>query len=177
MGGELRGESVLGDGSCFTLSLPVSAANPLAPAPAPAPAVAESFPGRRVLVVEDNLINQRVAAGFLHRLRCEVDVANNGVEGLGKALSEHYDAIFMDAMMPVMDGFEATEELRRREPAGCHVPVIGLTALATEEDRARCLAAGMDDFLSETGGLPIVKQGPGTMARRQIAPPNAAPIL
>ena len=63
------------------------------------------------------------------------------------ALSTRYDAIIMDAMMPIMDGFETTAELRRREPHGVRVPVIGLTALATEEDRQRCLAVGMDDYI------------------------------
>ena len=101
----------------------------------------------RILVVEDNLINQRVAVGLLRRLDCSADVADNGVEALKMALATRYDAIIMDAMMPIMDGFETTAELRRREPHGVRVPVIGLTALATEEDRNRCLAAGMDDYL------------------------------
>ncbi|MFN0102886.1 MAG: ATP-binding protein [Bryobacteraceae bacterium] len=149
MGGDIGVASLLGEGSCFTLSLPLNPGDPLAAAPSIPVLAQSSFPGRRVLVAEDNLINQRVAVGLLRRLDCDVDVAENGVEALAKALATPYDAIFMDAMMPVMDGFEATAELRRREPAGSRVPVIGLTALATEDDRDRCLAAGMDDFLSK----------------------------
>jgi CheY-like chemotaxis protein len=147
MGGDINVASRLGHGSRFTLSLPMdSNPGPVAATSLTADAPA-TFPGRRILVVEDNLINQRVAAGLLRRLRCEVDVADNGVQALQKALAAPYDAIFMDAMMPVMDGFEATVELRRREPDGTRVPVIGLTALATVEDRQRCLDAGMDDYL------------------------------
>jgi PAS domain S-box-containing protein len=147
MGGDLTVTSVLGEGSRFTLLLPMPDGVVVAATPAVADHRPAAFPGRRILVVEDNLINQRVAAGFLRRLGCEVDLAADGVEGLRKALSRSYDAILMDAMMPIMDGFEATVELRRRERSDVHVPVIGLTALATEEDRNRCLASGMDDYL------------------------------
>ncbi|MBL8238060.1 MAG: PAS domain S-box protein [Bryobacterales bacterium] len=161
MGGDLIGESVLGDGSRFTLRLPGTGAPLVEEARRAVPEETGSFSGRRVLVVEDNPVNQRVAAGFLRRLQCEVDVASNGVEGLSKALASSYDAVFMDAMMPVMDGFEATEELRRREPAGCRVPVIGLTALASEADRERCLAAGMDDYLAKPADFRALRDALG----------------
>jgi PAS domain S-box-containing protein len=146
MGGDITVNSRVGDGSRFALTLPFDSEAPPAPGAlaSPQPAV---LSGRRILVVEDNLINQRVAVGLLRRLDCHADVADNGVEALQLALSNHYDAIIMDAMMPIMDGFETTAELRRREPDGVRVPVIGLTALATEEDRQRCLAAGMDDYI------------------------------
>jgi PAS domain S-box-containing protein len=146
MGGDITVNSRVGDGSRFALMLPFDSEAPPAPGAlaSPQPAV---LSGRRILVVEDNLINQRVAVGLLRRLDCHADVADNGVEALQLALSNHYDAIIMDAMMPIMDGFETTAELRRREPDGVRVPVIGLTALATEEDRQRCLAAGMDDYI------------------------------
>lgn len=147
MGGDITVSSRLGEGSRFTLTLPLTTDGTIPSLAVPAPVEPTEFPGRRILVVEDNLINQRVAAGLLRRLRCKVDLAENGVEALQMALSSSYDAILMDAMMPIMDGFEATTELRRRESQGTRVPVIGLTALATVEDRQRCLAAGMDDFL------------------------------
>lgn len=146
MGGDITVSSRIGDGSRFTLTLPFNSHVPTAPA-TPAQTEPLVFSGRRILVVEDNLINQRVAVGLLRRLDCSADVADNGVEALKMALSTRYDAIIMDAMMPIMDGFETTAELRRREPHGVRVPVIGLTALATEEDRQRCLAAGMDDYI------------------------------
>ena len=146
MGGDITVSSAVGDGSRFTFTLPFNGESLPAPVAlaTPEPVV---FSGRRILVVEDNLINQRVAVGLLRRLDCHADVADNGVDALQLALSNHYDAVIMDAMMPIMDGFETTAELRRREPEGTRVPVIGLTALATEEDRKRCLAAGMDDYL------------------------------
>lgn len=157
MGGEISVSSRLGEGARFELILPLgktSGGVVTAEATAAALALApKTHPGRRILVVEDNHLNQRVAAGLLRRLDCEVDVADNGVDALRLALANPYDAIFMDAMMPVMDGFETTAELRRREPAGRHSIVIGLTALATQEDRERCLEAGMDDYLPKPTNL------------------------
>ena len=157
MGGVIAVTSRLGEGSRFTLSLPLTEASPEYTAcGAPAPLI-QTFEGRRVLVVEDNHINQRVAAGLLHRLQCDVDIAANGVEALKMALATPYDAILMDAMMPVMDGFEATAEIRRRESAGSRVPIIGITALATNDDRQRCLDAGMDDYLSKPIDLDVLR--------------------
>jgi PAS domain S-box-containing protein len=147
MGGDIVVSSVLGEGSRFTLCLPLMTVDSPETATTAPIATPGSFAGRRILVVEDNIINQRVSAGMLRRLGCEVDVAGNGVEALAKAIAIRYDAILMDAMMPVMDGFDATSEIRRREPAGSHIPIVGLTALASDEDRDRCLAAGMDDYL------------------------------
>jgi PAS domain S-box-containing protein len=156
MGGELTVDSTLGNGARFTLTVPAAGQQqgygPDAAAHAAEP-FSEPLTGRRVLVVEDNAINQRVAAGMLRRLQCEVDVAGDGVEALRLAVSGNYDAILMDAMMPVMDGFESTAEIRRREPAGRHTPIIGLTALATDEDQRRCLEAGMDDYIAKPANL------------------------
>ncbi|MBI2688471.1 MAG: PAS domain S-box protein [Acidobacteria bacterium] len=149
MGGDLTVTSSVGRGSRFVLSLPADSSAESTYSPPDTLAIRARFPGRRILVVEDNHINQRVAAGLLRRLECQVDVASTGVEALQMALPANYDAIFMDAMMPIMDGFETTAELRRREPTGRRVPIIGLTALASEEDRERCLAAGMDDYISK----------------------------
>lgn len=157
MGGNIRVTSRLGEGSRFTLVLPWRNGQTLPEKSSPVERTDAKFTGRRVLIVEDNHINQRVAAGMLRRLDCDVDVAGNGVEGLQMALTNRYDAILMDAMMPVMDGFEATNELRRREQEGRRVPVIGLTALATEEDRQRCKEAGMDDYLSKPAGMDTLR--------------------
>jgi signal transduction histidine kinase/CheY-like chemotaxis protein len=103
----------------------------------------------RLLVVEDNRVNQKVALRLLERLGCQVDLAANGEEGVRMSEAVHYDILFMDCRMPVMDGFEATAEIRRREGPGRHGIVVAMTANALQEDRDRCLEAGMDDYISK----------------------------
>ncbi len=104
----------------------------------------------RILLVEDNTINQEVATLMLQGFGCQVDVADNGVKALEAVASTDYDLILMDCNMPEMDGLEATRWLRQHEEETLHhLPVIALTANAMQEDRERCLAAGMDDFLSK----------------------------
>ncbi|MCA9649964.1 MAG: response regulator [Myxococcales bacterium] len=105
--------------------------------------------GLRVLVVEDNAVNQKVAQRMLTGLGCRVDVAGDGREAIELWEVAAYDLVFMDLQMPVMDGLEATVELRRREPAGARVPVVAMTAHVLATDRERCLAAGMDDYISK----------------------------
>ena len=103
-----------------------------------------------VLVVDDNPVNQKVAAKMLEKLGFVVDLAGNGKEAL-EALTHHaYNVIFMDCQMPEMDGFEATAEIRKREANGeKHVPIIAMTANAMTGDKEHCLEAGMDDFVSK----------------------------
>ena len=104
----------------------------------------------RILVVEDNNINQEVVTLMLQDFGCQVDVADNGFKALESLDRTDYDLILMDCHMPEMDGFETTRRLRQREKATeHHMPVVALTANVTKEDRERCLAAGMDDFLSK----------------------------
>ncbi|MFN8586896.1 MAG: response regulator [Candidatus Eisenbacteria bacterium] len=117
---------------------------------APSGPEAPSAPRWRVLVAEDNAINQKVAVRMLTKLGCRVDVGANGREAVDLWRQLPYDVVFMDCQMPEMDGFEATREIRRLEkPDGRRTPIVALTANAMAGDRDRCLEAGMDDFVSK----------------------------
>jgi CheY-like chemotaxis protein len=111
---------------------------------------APPFPGLRVLVAEDNPVNQRVATLILERLGCAVDIACDGAQAVEMWSRRTYDAVLMDCQMPELDGFEATAAIRRAERTlGNHIPIIAMTANAMTGDRERCLRAGMDSYLSK----------------------------
>ncbi len=104
----------------------------------------------KVLVVDDNVVNQKIAARMLERCGCRVDIASNGREAVEASAHMAYDHIFMDCQMPEMDGFAATAAIRQREArTGAHVPIIAMTANAMQGSRERCLEAGMDDYVSK----------------------------
>ncbi|HXL78314.1 MAG TPA: response regulator [Candidatus Eisenbacteria bacterium] len=110
----------------------------------------------RILIVEDNAANLKLAVRMVERLGYRADVAGNGTEALNVLGQVRYDAVLMDCQMPEMDGYEATREIRRGENDRRHLPIIAMTASAMAGDRERCLAAGMDDYISKPVKLHIV---------------------
>lgn len=150
MGGKVGVESAAGSGATFWIELPLRVASPsdeLRPAREDLPA--RKFPGRRVLLMEDNAINQTLIVRLLRTLECDVDVASNGQAGLEMWRKTRYDAILVDCQMPVLDGYGATARIRSEETGRARTPIIALTASAIAGDRERCMAVGMDGYLSK----------------------------
>jgi signal transduction histidine kinase/CheY-like chemotaxis protein len=194
MGGQIGADSSAGGGSTFWFVLPLAPAarSPLFAEDAlvaellaertegSATAVVAADPGgsrpsregTRVLVVEDNAVNQQVATHMLKNMGCDVDIAQHGREALVRLSSASYDLVLMDCQMPHMDGYEATRIIRDRSSAVLNhdVCVIAMTANAFAEDRARCLGAGMHDFLAK----PVSQQALGDMLTKWLGPPRAA---
>lgn len=146
MSGELTVESQAGSGSTFTVKVPLPLAVAVRPESAPEPSAEMRA---RVLVVEDNIINRRVAEAFLRKLGCTVEIAENGEAAINHWRGGGYDIILMDCQMPELDGYDTTRRIRALENGGRRTPIIAMTAYAMTGDRETCLEAGMDDYLSK----------------------------
>ena len=162
MAGAITVESMPGKGSSFsyTTSL-LPAIQRQASAQAVKPPIA-SMVNRttplRILVADDNEINQVVACKFLQKLGCQVEVARNGREAVDSIAQATYDAVLMDCEMPEMDGYDATQEIRRQEQnTSRHLPIIALTGHASSEDEQKCRQAGMDDVVTKPITLPTLR--------------------
>ncbi|MCQ6258147.1 ATP-binding protein [Pseudomonas sp. Q11] len=151
MGGTLRAQSEEGRGSVFTLEIPLalSQKTPMALAPRlPDGNGSGHGEGRNVLLVEDNPVNQTVIEAMLRSLGFTVSIAADGAQAIRSAESLMFEAILMDCRLPIIDGYEATRQIRQLPGCG-EVPIIALTANALQGDREACLAAGMNDYLAK----------------------------
>jgi signal transduction histidine kinase/CheY-like chemotaxis protein len=122
---------------------------------------AKTFPSSlslRILLAEDNVVNQRVAMGMLGKMGHRITLATNGLEALEQWRRSNFDLILMDVQMPEMTGLQATQQIRREEAMGAHVPIVAMTASAMSEERDRCLAAGMDNFISKPVSSKVIEQ-------------------
>jgi CheY-like chemotaxis protein len=150
MGGEISVSSEEGKGTTFEFNI-------ILPPLEESKTVVRAVPAENgsnelsaeILLVEDNLVNQKVAAAMIKKYGCVVTAANNGAEALKMIPDTHFDLIFMDCQMPVMDGFETTRAIREMVGEISKIPIVAMTAHALKEDRQRCLDAGMDDYLTK----------------------------
>jgi signal transduction histidine kinase/CheY-like chemotaxis protein len=170
MGGAIGLKSMPGQGTTVTFtayfilapgSQPAVASGPQRPARTvtlPAPQMAAGSLSLKILLAEDNLVNQRVAMTMLGKMGHRITLATNGREALERWRQSDYDLILMDVQMPEMSGLEAATQIRREEATGAHVPIVAMTAHAMSEERDRCLAAGMDDFISKPVSYKVIEQ-------------------
>jgi PAS domain S-box-containing protein len=177
LGGEIHATSSPGQGSTFSFTVPCEMALGTSGADRAALALPRTRRRARVLVAEDDRVNQIVAVGQLERLGCVVDVAHDGRQAVEMCRRPLYDAILMDCQMPKLDGYDAVREIRRLAGAAGRVPIIAMTAHAMEGSREKCLAAGMNDFLGKPlRGAELAE----VLARNNVgrpSPPLDAPPL
>lgn len=150
MGGTFTLASELGQGTTATLHFPITQ---VTDPECLEQLMTESFKPRaaRILVVEDNMVNQRVAVGFLKMTDCEFETANNGLEAIMRLSEADFDMILMDCMMPEVDGYEATRRIRAGDSGASRmrIPIVALTADDSPDARQNCLRAGMDDYMTK----------------------------
>ncbi|CAM0553402.1 Sensor histidine kinase RcsC [Vreelandella titanicae] len=171
MQGRLGVKSQLGQGSTFWCELPLIAADPVSRTLPPSPK--RDFTGTTLLLVEDNAVNRKVAMGLLARLGCDVVWAENGHDALAMAESQQVHLIFMDIQLPDMDGLAVTQRLREQGGWLASVPIVAMTAGGAEDDRKRCLAAGMDDYITKPLSLAALSN---VLALQLFATPDATPL-
>lgn len=176
LGGELGMSSTVGVGSIFWFELgvvPVSREE--ASGLAAKVVTEETLPRCRILLVEDNKVNQIVATRFLARLGQDVEIANDGAEAVSISRGQAFDLILMDMQMPVMDGIEATKRIIAEGGPSAEVPIIAMTANASDDDRRRCLDAGMKGFESKPVTLERLRKmiAHATSSARETAPTPA----
>jgi two-component system sensor histidine kinase/response regulator len=133
------------------VNLPTNTVTPVA-------GVSESSLSLNILLAEDNLVNQKVAMGMLGKMGHSITLASNGLEAVEQWRQGDFDLILMDVQMPEMNGLQAALQIRREEAIGVHVPIFAMTASAMGEDRDRCLAAGMDDFISKPVSYKVIEE-------------------
>ncbi|WP_095148800.1 ATP-binding protein [Pseudomonas sp. Irchel s3a18] len=149
MGGTLRAQSEEGQGSVFTLEVPLALSRQTLPVPVPrTPAGNHHGEGRNVLLVEDNPVNLTVIEAMLRSLGFTVSIATDGAQAVHSAENQAFEAILMDCRLPTLDGYEATRQIRQLPGCG-ELPIIALTANALQGDREACLSAGMNDYLAK----------------------------
>ncbi|WP_372867294.1 response regulator, partial [Pseudomonas sp.] len=148
MGGTLRGESQEQCGSVFTLEIPLPFSRQLRQITANAPAQEHQGQGQDVLLVEDNPVNQTVIEAMLRSLGYQVCLVGDGAQAVQSVARQHFAAILMDCRLPIMDGYEATRQIRHLT-GQADIPIIALTANALQGDRETCLDAGMNDYLAK----------------------------
>ncbi|MGA3222534.1 MAG: response regulator [Acidobacteriaceae bacterium] len=132
-----------------SMRLAIGAHTPASTNSLPVAEISPASQSLRILLAEDNLVNQRVAMTMLRKMGHRITLATNGLEALEQWRQSDFDLILMDVQMPVMTGLEAAKQIRQEETTGAHVPIVAMTASAMSEDRDRCLTAGMDDFISK----------------------------
>ena len=175
MGGAIGVESRAGEGSVFAFDF--VAGIPAATEPAPARGQDTKLAQMRILVAEDNPVNQVVINRMLQRLGCNADLVSDGLDVLRQVQATPYDLVLMDIQMPGIDGLEAARRIRTLSAAHSRIPIVALTASATVDDRGACVAAGMNDYLTKPLDLDALRKvlehwGPG---RGAAAPIEAAP--
>jgi signal transduction histidine kinase/CheY-like chemotaxis protein len=141
-----------------SIRLALGAQTPASTVAPAAAGIAASSLSLRILLAEDNAVNQRVAMTMLAKMGHGITLATNGLEALEQWRQSDFDLILMDVQMPEMTGLEATRQIRREEPVGTHVPIVAMTASAMSEDRDHCLAAGMDDFISKPVSSKVIEE-------------------
>ncbi len=151
MGGTIGLISSKGRGSTFYFTLTLPQANhPAALKPAETDkAKSVETPNVKVLLVEDNKVNQKVAIAILQKAGCSVDAVDNGQDAIQQIRKDQYDVVLMDCQMPIMDGFEATARIRAMDEPLRSTPIIAITAHALKEDHVKCIDSGMDDYVSK----------------------------